>query len=213
MEVATDFYQVLGIRKNAKQSTIKRAYRRLALIHHPDKGGDPEQFKRITEAYTVLSNETKRAKYDAGEDYTVDVADLATKKIKNAFLEIIEMGRDADSVEIITAIICNEKSRQERTIQQLKAYYERNHNLIDKVKPKHDQPNIFNDVINDTLIQISRQMKAAGHEIAICDEAAKIISGYYYKKEAVTARYLTGKSAASYNIFMESMEMVRKGDK
>jgi DnaJ-class molecular chaperone len=55
---------VLGVQKDASQDEIKKVYRKLAVKHHPDKGGDPEQFKKITEAYTILSDNNKRKEYD-----------------------------------------------------------------------------------------------------------------------------------------------------
>ena len=59
-----DYYSILGISKTADKQEIKKAYRKLAGRHHPDKGGDAEQFKKITEAYEVLSDDTKRQQYD-----------------------------------------------------------------------------------------------------------------------------------------------------
>lgn len=59
-----DYYQILGIEKSASAEDIKRAYRRLASQHHPDRGGDTAQFQEIQEAYSVLSDEQKRAEYD-----------------------------------------------------------------------------------------------------------------------------------------------------
>merc|ERR1719326_1333752 len=60
----TKFYKLLEVDKNAGDSDIKKAYRKLAVKHHPDKGGDPEKFKEITRAYEVLSDSDKRSKYD-----------------------------------------------------------------------------------------------------------------------------------------------------
>ncbi len=59
-----DYYDVLGTNKSASQSEIKKAFYKLAKTHHPDRGGDAEKFKKINEAYMVLSNPDKRAKYD-----------------------------------------------------------------------------------------------------------------------------------------------------
>ncbi|MEY0472292.1 molecular chaperone DnaJ [Providencia huaxiensis] len=63
-----DFYEVLGLERNASEKDIKRAYKRLAMKHHPDRNqGDKEsedKFKEIKEAYEVLSDEQKRAAYD-----------------------------------------------------------------------------------------------------------------------------------------------------
>ncbi|MDD5739016.1 MAG: molecular chaperone DnaJ [Candidatus Pacebacteria bacterium] len=59
-----DYYTILGVNKNASNEDIKKAYRKLAHQYHPDKGGDSEKFKQISEAYQVLSNQEKRAQYD-----------------------------------------------------------------------------------------------------------------------------------------------------
>ncbi|MBI2024601.1 MAG: DnaJ domain-containing protein [Candidatus Harrisonbacteria bacterium] len=60
-----DYYQILGVGKGATEDDIKRAYRKLAHQHHPDKaGGNSEKFKEINEAYQVLSNKEKRSQYD-----------------------------------------------------------------------------------------------------------------------------------------------------
>ena len=59
-----DHYNTLGVSKDANKQEIKLAYRKLASKHHPDKGGDQEQFKRIQGAYSVLSDPDQRAQYD-----------------------------------------------------------------------------------------------------------------------------------------------------
>lgn len=60
----TELYEFLGVAKTASASEIKKAYRKMALQKHPDKGGDPEEFKKIQGAYEVLKDEEKRQKYD-----------------------------------------------------------------------------------------------------------------------------------------------------
>jgi DnaJ family protein A protein 2 len=57
---------VLGVPKSASQEEIKKAFRKIALKEHPDKGGDPEKFKAAQAAYDVLGDEKKRAAYDEG---------------------------------------------------------------------------------------------------------------------------------------------------
>jgi molecular chaperone DnaJ len=68
MSQKRDYYEVLGVAKNADEGEIKKAYRKLALKYHPDKNPDDataeEKFKEAAEAYEVLSNPEKRAQYD-----------------------------------------------------------------------------------------------------------------------------------------------------
>lgn len=60
-----DYYQILGVTKTATADEIKKAFRKLAHQHHPDKhGGDEAKFKEINEAYQILSDQKKRAQYD-----------------------------------------------------------------------------------------------------------------------------------------------------
>src|ERR671938_567734 len=78
-----DFYQILGVKRDAKPEEIKKAYRRLARKFHPDVNpGDKaseERFKLITEAHDVLSDPKKRAVYDRFGQYSDNLADAAAR--------------------------------------------------------------------------------------------------------------------------------------
>ena len=78
-----DFYQILGVKRDAKPEEIKKAYRRLARKYHPDVNpGDKsaeERFKRITEAHEVLSDPKKRQVYDRFGQYSDTLADAAAR--------------------------------------------------------------------------------------------------------------------------------------
>ena len=61
----SDHYSTLGVAKTATQDEIKKAYRKLASQHHPDKGGDTKKFQDIQTAYETLGDEQKRSQYDS----------------------------------------------------------------------------------------------------------------------------------------------------
>lgn len=78
-----DYYEILGVDKNASKAEIKKAYRKLALKYHPDKNKDKdaeEKFKEISEAYAVLYDDEKRRRYDqfghAGIDQQYSTEDI-----------------------------------------------------------------------------------------------------------------------------------------
>jgi DnaJ-class molecular chaperone len=63
-----DYYSTLGVDRNATQDEIKKAYRKMAMHHHPDRGGDEKKFKQISEAYEILSDPQKKQMVDMGVD-------------------------------------------------------------------------------------------------------------------------------------------------
>ena len=74
MEAGDDAYQILGVRPNASEAEIKKAYRKLALQHHPDRQQTPQAreeahhiFTKISNAYEVLSDSRKRREYDEAQ--------------------------------------------------------------------------------------------------------------------------------------------------
>jgi len=85
----------LGISRDADEATIKKAYRRKAKEHHPDKGGDAEEFKKVQKAYAILSDPDKRKRYDAGEDVDQrngpSIEDRAAELIMQGFDQVLEL--------------------------------------------------------------------------------------------------------------------------
>ncbi len=64
MATTRDYYDILGVKKDASADEIKKAFRRSAVEHHPDRGGDETKFKELNEAYEVLKDTDKRKRYD-----------------------------------------------------------------------------------------------------------------------------------------------------
>lgn len=65
-----DHYKILMVSKNASKETIKKAYKKLAMKHHPDVGGSHEEFLKITQSYNILYNDKSRSEYDSSFNQT-----------------------------------------------------------------------------------------------------------------------------------------------
>lgn len=81
-----NYYETLNVSRDASQDEIKKSYRKLVKQHHPDKtGGDDTQFKKISEAYEVLSDPEKRRQHDRGNGYSQYNFDDAWQDIFNKY--------------------------------------------------------------------------------------------------------------------------------
>jgi molecular chaperone DnaJ len=103
-----DYYEVLGVKKDASADEIKKAFRRAAVEHHPDRGGDETKFKEINEAYEVLKDSEKRKRYDQfGQNINFDFGDLGLGDIFSSFFGGGQAGgrqRQARGRDVETAV-------------------------------------------------------------------------------------------------------------
>jgi hypothetical protein len=72
LDVGKDYYSILGAGETASQDEIEHLYKRLAMRHHPDRGGEAEEMKAINEAYRVLGNVAARRVYDSRHQRSYD---------------------------------------------------------------------------------------------------------------------------------------------
>lgn len=94
-----DPYTILGVERTADKATIRRAYRKRAKAAHPDGGGDKEKFGALTKAHDLLTDDERRARYDA----TGDVSEKTPDNTQGEILQIVCMLLDAT----INAVIQN----------------------------------------------------------------------------------------------------------
>lgn len=90
-----NYYSILGVDETASQNEIERRFKRLAMLHHPDRGGDAEEMKAINEAYRVLGNAATRHAYDTQRQRSDDVMKPVAPPLTppSAFLPNTSSGR------------------------------------------------------------------------------------------------------------------------
>ena len=115
-------YEILGVPPDADEATIKQAYRQQAAKHHPDKGGNAEQFLGIQQAYDVLSHEDRRAHYDrTGQTTAADLDKEAKTTLAKTLMQFMEKGSPQDDfVHLTRGFIRKKLSEGDQQIRNLK---------------------------------------------------------------------------------------------
>ena len=189
-------YDDLAIKKDATSDQIKKAFRQKAKETHPDTGGNGDDFKTIVKAYSVLSDEEKRKRYDQGEDPdNINQSNTHEQQVMstvfNIFNAVVDQNVDVEHNDIFDIVRQNLKINQ----QNFKNEKDRNQRNIDKynkilkrIKKKHESMlfiQLLDDKIkgcNATIIQVEQQIK-------ICEDALELIKGCEYKTDVVYRSY------------------------
>jgi DnaJ-class molecular chaperone len=176
-------YTELDVPVDASTETIKQRYRTLAQMHHPDKGGDEEMFKRIKEAYEILSDPVRRKQYDVtGETSTTNAKDEALANIVEIILHIVPtFNADVDDLielaEIETRTMIDLANKDigvtERYIQNLEKASKR-------LRIKTDGNNIINDFILHQIKQRKLELETYKRRIMVCTLMLEILKDYEY---------------------------------
>jgi len=131
--LAKDAYEVLGITEEATQSEVKKAYRKMSVSHHPDKGGDPKLFEQIRMAYEILQSDDNRSYYDLG-------GPLLVKNIETAFKEY--EGQEAQAMAQLDQQVPKNHPMRAQAEAQIKA----------QIKSKEQiKPEILQKMRNDDI--------------------------------------------------------------
>jgi curved DNA-binding protein CbpA len=183
----TTLYDELELPTNCTQDEIKQKYRTLAQMHHPDKGGSEDKFKRIKLAYEILSDPVKRSHYDStGEHYEeagvenevlnrlANMISYHTQQINPELDDLIlKMNLDIYEAQRNTTHSINECNN---TIRKL--------NIISKkIKLKKDGENFLQAIVERKIIQT--QTELAGHKrtMIVFIKMLDILENYHYSME------------------------------
>lgn len=166
-----ELYHLLGVDRDASQAQIKAAYRKLAKTAHPDAGGDPDEFVRITAAYNVLEDPDTRRAYDLTGEHGDENALQAQSRVIEHIATMFEMilhqladeGIPPEAFDFIKAMkahvstLSGEFQQKERKLGKVLAGLHKTNTLI---KKKGEGRNIFSEIAEKRIEGLSEDYKA-----------------------------------------------------
>jgi DnaJ-class molecular chaperone len=182
-----NLYERLNIEEHASSSEIKLAYKLLAKVHHPDKGGNTGDFQKIQEAYDVLSCANKRYRYDRGEDVLnqKDEETVVKEKIAQIFVAAVAAFKDDYQYEnIFDAMRTECESAQEKMTENIKML---NHeiSLSREIAERisGDKQEFFHGVLNNQITKAEENINNLNKEIELAEKCLEFISKIDYTTE------------------------------
>ncbi len=206
-----DLYEILGVPREANHAAVQRAFRSLARKCHPDAGGDQASFQRVKLAYSVLSDPTKREKYDATGEIDEDKPD-------NSFAEVVQTiglalatvvanlagkGRKADSEDLVAIVTASLKKRVDELHQQrggLETIRVFITDSVDRFETK-DGENVIAEIQRASLKQVQKNLESLDHSLEIHKRAIGVVKKYKYNHREMRRAGRTFTSAATTGIW------------
>lgn len=176
-----NLYEILGIKKSASENDVKKAYRRKANQHHPDKGGDSEKFKELVVAYNILRDPSKKKRYDDGEE-----ADNIHQEAASEEQQIL-------STVMTLFVSCVGLNDPDRTdiIEQVKINLQKNIGAIQKVIN-------LNEGHIRKFESAKKRLKCKGTHNIFIDGANAQIANYHWEITQIKAQKKIGEGALKF---------------
>jgi DnaJ-class molecular chaperone len=179
-----DPYLELEVSIDATDEEIKIQYRAMAMIHHPDKGGDEEKFKRIKEAYEILSDPIRRKAYEISGDAetNLQIRNAALDHIAQMMGQIVpQFNSEADDLfAIMRHEVNNIRQGMIENTNVCVGYMANLQKVIARVNAKHDKQNIMIEILQKQIDFRNREHEDFTQRIKICDLEIEILKDYEY---------------------------------
>lgn len=187
-------YAVLGVRRNAKQSTIRKAYREKAKAAHPDGGGSSEAFAKLKHAQDVLTDSRRREEYDRTgnaasvppDNSMAEAMAVLSTLITSAANKCIETGTPPTGIDLID-VITRTISAEKKAVEGLRTTAAKTLDVVRKMagrfsrKQGQDGENAFEPMLSAIAANIEVQVKNFDHRLGTLDRALSISEQYVYE--------------------------------
>ena len=174
-----EYYQILQVGRNATQEEIKISYRRLSMTLHPDRGGSEDEFKKLNEAYSVLSNRKKRIEYDKFGTTGVNGDDERLKQsLINLIITLLE-GNSENVLEDAERVVLANVSQKEQSVIELLNKKEKLENKIKKFK-RTDKSEFLIRVVEGRINEIMNNVNMIRANIENDKKVIALIKDFSY---------------------------------
>ena len=177
-------YDELGVSVHATSEEIRQKYKTLAQIHHPDKGGDEETFKRIKFAYEILSDPIRRTEYDTTGKFGTDtsIKDEALHNLAQMLFGIIpNFNPEHDNlIQLMTNKVTELKQECTSNIDVCNNFVAHLNKIVARLKIKTDNENLLLGFVNTQIDMRKNEFATFTRRIQICDLQFEILKDYEY---------------------------------
>ena len=186
-EVPGGLYAELGVARNASAATITRAYRKKAQKVHPDKGGSVDAFAALQRAYNILSDEGKRAQYDATgkTDFNDRSATEAHEVILSMLLQLIDNEmvdiERSDLVELMRKASKQKIKHLEGEVTALQRKISKTERALKRLKRKSAGENLLAGSLLLNIEKLGRAVAAAQHAVTLGSLILLTLDDYLYQ--------------------------------
>jgi curved DNA-binding protein CbpA len=178
-----NFYEVLGVKRDADGATIRKAYKSLASAHHPDKGGDVERFQEIKHAYETLKRDESRKRYDetgeSGMEPSLD--QKAVGGLADMFMTIVKANMTKLSRVDVSQLL------KEAVAHNLQASYTQDSQIEDVIRSLTDAKgrvkkgnNVFIGCIDQELISTTLAQTENNSRIELLERMTELVEDFEY---------------------------------
>lgn len=191
--MANELYQLLGLTPKAAPKLIKMAYRQLVKTHHPDAGGDSEQFQNLTLAYRTLIDPERRKQYDKTGD--TDAPNInqewteASQVVMSVWTQLLEEEVDVGEHDMVEQVMANLRNGQKQVMDNLDTLVRkaaRYKQTIARLGAKKKKENLLGPMLARHSLLFDKQIKESRRRLSVLTTAMQFMEDYTYSQNQRT---------------------------